>query len=290
MSDQVAGASLELRSAWLGAARDRLVDELDRVLGDALRLEGRRRPPWSEWVAISDFDLTGRCAGRFAHPDPDSSPRSATTLLTRALAKLALGAWDGTESPGSALRRVLPTITEPTWVVDALEELDPAARVAVQSSAEAWMADVLTSVRGRRDLRWQVARSRVEVPGRSIRLAAACDARLGDPRRPTTLLVHSGRLPDDAHDAVVAGFVSLVVCFWGRAVPERVRLSSAGTGIARRVVVTPEVLDRGVDRIVELASHRAVPDAAPLTPGGWCRWCHRLEDCTVGRVHLEPGA
>ncbi len=277
---------LEVRQSWLSDARSHLDAELERVLGDRWRLDGRRRPPRREWVTISDFDVTQPCATRFARPSDDESSPSVTTLVTRALAKLALAEWDGVEPPVRALDRTLATLAEPAWVAEALDELDSAARAAVRASVEAWMADVLSSVRGRSDLRWEVERARVDVPGRSIRLTAACDARLGERLRPTTLLVHSGRVPDEYHDRIVAGFVALVVSFWAQAVPERVRCSTAGTGTTRAVPITPEVLAVAVGRIVDLAAAVAEPETAPLAPGGWCRWCHRLGECEPGQSQL----
>lgn len=282
------------RAELLVGARDRLQASLDDLLGDRLRASGRPprdRASWVEagWIEVREVDVVGRCAARFAHPEPWQWGELTTVTATRTLGRLVLRQRDPSEPADATLERILADVDAlPAWLANGLEPLDRSATAAVRASVLAWVADALTPVRDRSDLVWDGPGGPVDLPGRSLRLTARWDARLGSRRSPTTLLVHSPRATDAAADQVLAGFVALVGCFWSEAVPERVRFSTAGTGSTRAVAVTEAVLGAAVDRVVELVGHSLAPERAPFTGGSWCRWCHRLDVCEVGRAAVSP--
>ena len=277
------------RADLLATARARLQASLDHLLGDRLRAAGRPPRDRAGWIEVRDADVAGRCAARFAHPEPLEWSDLTTVTATRTLGRLVLRSREGTESPDVALDRVLAAADDlPTWLANGLEPLDRSATAAVRASVLAWVADALTSVRGRSDLVWDGATERVTVPGRALQLVARWDARLGSRRSPTTLLVHSPRVAEPDDDLVLAGFVALVACHHSGVAPERIRFATAGTGSTRAVAVTEPVLGAAVDRVVDLVGHAVEPDRAPFTPGGWCRWCHLLDGCDAGRSRVRP--
>jgi len=279
--DGVDGAGL------LAAARADLTAGLDGVLGDRLRSSGGGAGGRPRRVLVRDIDVPGRCPARFAHPEDSVWGDLTTTTATRTLGRLVLRRWEGVGPPARALDDLLARPDElPDWLADGLEPLDPAALAAIRASVLAWVADARTPVRSRTDLVWDGPGGPVDVPGRALRLTARWDARLGPRRSPTTLLVHSPRAADPEVDRLLAGFVALVGCFWSEAVAERVRFSTAGTGTTRAVAVTADVLGAAIERVVELVGHAVEPESAPALAGTWCRWCHRLQDCAVGRGHL----
>jgi hypothetical protein len=277
------------RAELLARARERLQASLDDLLGDRLRAGGRPPRDPAGWVEVRDADVVGRCAARFAHPEPSQWSDLTTVTATRTLGRLVLRERDPSESPDATLDRILAGADDlPAWLANGLEPLDRSAVAAVRASVLAWVADALTPVRGRTDLAWDGTTERVTVPGRAVQLVARWDARLGSRRSPTTLLVHSPRVVDRADDLVAAGFVALVACHHSGVAPERIRFSTAGTGATRAVAITGPVLSSAVERIVELVGHAVEPDRAPITAGRWCRWCHRLDDCEVGRAAVAP--
>jgi hypothetical protein len=175
----------------------------------------------------------------------------------------------------------------PQWLANGLEPLDRSARAAVAASVTAWALDAVAAVRSRPELIWDGRNQKVNLDPYAVTLSARWDARLGDVRSPTTLLVHSGRVADRDGDEVQAGFVALVACFRGRAVPERVRFSTAGTGQTRAVSITADVLDRAIDRVLELLGHAVAPESAEYVAGRWCSWCHLAADCAAGQRFLS---
>ena len=287
MSDASAGLSGD-RSQLLSDARSRLTAGAERVLGTRFVAEGRRPRDGAGWLDVTDHALSGRCPARFAHPEPSTFSEFTTTMATRNLGRLVLQRWDGTRPVSDVTDELLARADDlPQWLANGLEPLDRSARAAVVASVTAWALDASTAVRSRPDLIWDGRNQKVDVSPYAITLSARWDARLGDLRSPTTLLVHSGRVADRAMDEVQAGFVALVACFRGRAVPERVRFSTAGTGQTRAVGITAEVLGLAIDRVLELLGHAVAPDDAPLVPGRWCTWCHLADDCDAGQRFLS---
>jgi hypothetical protein len=204
------------RAELLARARERLQASLDDLLGDRLRAGGRPPRDRAGWVEVRDADVVGRCAARFAHPEPSQWSDLTTVTATRTLGRLVLRERDPSESPDATLDRILAGADDlPAWLANGLEPLDRSAVAAVRASVLAWVADALTPVRGRTDLAWDGTTERVTVPGRAVQLVARWDARLGSRRSPTTLLVHSPRVVDRADDLVAAGFVALVACHRG---------------------------------------------------------------------------
>ena len=68
--------------------------------------------------------------------------------------------------------------------------------------------------------------------------------------------------------------------------PVRVTVASPATGVRQPFEVGPELLELATDRVVELVSHRAAPEAAPPVPGRGCRHCHLLEECDEGLARV----
>lgn len=275
------------RAQLLAGARAQLAAGMERVLGTRFVAEGRRPRDGAGWLDVTDHALNGRCPARFAHPEPSGFSEFTTTMATRNLGRYVLQQWDGSRPLGEITNSLLDRSDDlPQWLANGLEPLDRSARAAVAASVTAWALDAVTAVRSRPDLIWDGRNQKVDLDPYAVTLSARWDARLGDVRSPTTLLVHSGRVADRAVDEVQAGFVALVACFRGRAVPERVRFSTAGTGGTRAVGITADVLDRAVERVLELVGHAAAPDGAPFVAGRWCSWCHLAEECETGRRHL----
>lgn len=275
------------RAALLADARARLASGVERVLGDRFVAEGRRPRDGAGWLDVTDHELTGRCPARFAHPEPSVFPEFTTTLATRNLGRFVLRRWDGERPVGDVTDELLGRADDlPQWLANGLEPLDRSGRAALAAAVTAWALDAVTAVRSRPDLIWDGRNQKVDLDPYAVTLSARWDARLGDVREPTTLLVHSGRVADRAVDEVQAGFVALVACFRGRAVPERVRFSTAGTGRTRAVGITPDVLHGAVDRVLELLGHAAAPAEAPVVAGRWCTWCHLAEECEAGQRFL----
>jgi hypothetical protein len=287
VSDASAGSAPD-RSQLLADARARLAAGTERVLGERLVAEGRRPADGSGWLDVTDHALTGRCPARFAHPEPSVFSEFTTTMATRNLGRFVLQRWDGSRPVGEVTDELLDCADDlPQWLTNGLEPLDRSARAAMAASVTAWALDAVAAVRSRPDLVWDGRNQKVNLDPYAVTLSARWDARLGDVRSPTTLLVHSGRVADRNGDEVQAGFVALVACFRGRAVPERVRFSTAGTGQTRAVSITADVLDRAIDRVLELLGHAVAPESAEYVAGRWCSWCHLAADCAAGQRFLS---
>jgi hypothetical protein len=286
VSDASAGSAPD-RSQLLADARARLAAGTERVLGERLVAEGRRPADGSGWFDVTDHSLSGRCPAQFAHPEPSVFSEFTTPMATRNLGRFVLQRWDGSRPVGDVTAELLDRSDDlPQWLANGLESLDRSARAAVAASVTAWALDAVSAVRSRPDLIWDGRNQKVNLDPYAVTLSARWDARLGDVRAPTTLLVHSGRVADRAVDELQAGFVALVACFRGRAVPERVRFSTAGTGRTRAVGITADVLGRAVDRVLQLLGHAVQPDAAEFVAGRWCTWCHLADECDVGQRFL----
>ena len=266
------------RRSWLEDAERRLIDGLDAALGDALRRE-RGAPKDARRVVVSAYDLGTECPARWAHPPQDDYAESAANAARR-LGRLALRRWQpGTDLPAVVTQVLSDTEDWPSGLRSWFEELDRAGRATVSAAASTWAVGALGAVDGRTGLQWVRQNETVDVAGRAVRLRGSWDAFSGTRSRPTTLLVLSGGLPGADRDRLAAGYAALVAGLGPRVVPERVRIGSAASGDTRAVTISPGVLERAVDRVVELVAHAAAPDLAPEVPGRWCSWCHLAESC-----------
>jgi FtsP/CotA-like multicopper oxidase with cupredoxin domain len=68
--------------------------------------------------------------------------------------------------------------------------------------------------------------------------------------------------------------------------PVRVTIGSPATGRRQPFEVGTELLELATDRVVEVVSHRAAPEAAPPVPGRWCSHCHLLDLCEEGMAQV----
>jgi hypothetical protein len=272
------------------AARARLLESLDQVLGDLLRAEPGRRVPRSERLRVSEFDLGERCPRRGARP-ADDFVESATTARRRvgllALRRLGDDACEETDLP-AAVAAVLdsgeglaPGLAD--WVAD----LDRAGKAAVGAAAVTWAASLCRTVGAtRRPIRWSDPGPWTwDVPGRIVSLSAKVDATATAEVRGDVLLWSTGAT-DPLAQRALAAHLALVRALSTNRAPLRVTIAVPATGTMRRVPVDPDLLDLGVDRVVEHVALRARPDAAPARPGRACRNCHLLDTCPQGTDHL----
>lgn len=281
------------RIGWATDARERLREALDGALGDRLVREAQESLGWDDWVKVRGYDLGERCLARWAGPDADDYSDNVRTTAKR-FALGALAERRPGESPAVALDRALEDHELwPSGLWTFWQGLDRAGRAAVRAAAVSWAVGALTSIRGR-GVTWVRPSSPayIRVDGRRIQLHANWDATHGGVAYPTTLVIVTDASPGPL-DRYRAGFAALVAALGRRCVPVRVRHASPTTGTHRAEEVTPSLLELAVDRVVELAAAAAAPDAAPVAPGGWCRYCHLLADCTEGRAavggDLRPG-
>jgi hypothetical protein len=278
------------RRTMLDAAVADLVAGADRVLGDRFRKEATRPRDGAGWIDVTTHDLSAPCPARWAHPSTVDDYADSAANASRRLGRRVLRARRPGEPVDAAVRRVLADTDDwDTGLRDWFEELDRSGRATVAAAATSWAVGALNAVRGR-ELQWSTGHEPGDQRDRMVRHKAGWDAIDGRRRRPTTVLVMAGGLPDPARDELVAGFTALVVGHGPRCAPERVRIGSAAGGTARAVAITPAVLGSAVDRVLELLAWRSAPDDAVAVPGQWCRWCHLLESCDVGRAVVEPDA
>ena len=275
--------NVDERRALAEAARTELVDRLDALLGERLRLTERRPRDGAGWVDVGAHDLAATCPARWSVPFDDFVPTAAT--VAGAVGRLALRDRLPGEPAGASVDRVLSSLEDAdrdaAWFADWYgSEIDRSGQAAVRAAATTWTIGALAAVGGR-DLAWATRRQAFDVPGRTIRLRANWDA--GDrAARPDVLVVMSGRAPSDPVLGLVAGFNGLVDGMHRRQVPDRVRVGSASTASTTAFPVTAPLLSGAVDRVVELVAWRLDPDAAPVVPGRGCPDCHLLESCEEG--------
>jgi len=133
------------RAELLTRARDQLQASLDDLLGDRLRASGRPPRDRAGWIEVRDADVVGRCAARFARPEPSQWSDLTTVTATRTLGRLVLRERDPSELPDATLDRILAGADDlPAWLANGLEPLDRSAVAAVRASVLAWVADALT--------------------------------------------------------------------------------------------------------------------------------------------------
>lgn len=86
------------------------------------------------------------------------------------------------------------------------------------------------------------------------------------------------------------GFYALIWAYENNRLPDEIEVVSLGTGERHSEPVTSEWLTEIAGQVSELASRiRSYFDTGqsfPLTPGPWCRYCPRNEECDEGRWAL----
>lgn len=283
---------------------ERLSGGLDAVLGDAYRKPpGASVNPYRDGLVIGSYDIAERCGRRAARPADDYEER-VLTARRRVGLLLLRDLWDSAPAD-----RTRPWRADPADLVLAAkrvfsygdrwpdrlwgwsQSLEPAGRAALVAASITWADGAVRSVGSARDITWSDPRSslRRDVPGRSVRLAAAVDAtrRVGDDDR---LLIVSPVLDPSAR-RLMAAHAALVGSFEQRRHPvARVSVASTNSGDIEHFVVDSELVDLAVDRVVEHAALRLRPDDAAPRPSSACRHCHVLDSCEEGRIHLGlPG-
>jgi len=260
-----------------------LSDRLDAAIGDHLRRKEKRPRDGAGWVDMSAHDLALRCPSWWSMPFDDfvvSVPTAAS-----ALARLALRDRHDREPAGVAVARVASQLgdmdRQAAWFAQWYDqELDRAGRAAVRAAATTWAVGALGATRGAA-LKWSTARMRHEVVGRMIQLRTTWDAATRG-AHPDALLVMSARAPDDPVLELQAGFNALVDALIRKQAPLRVRVGSASTAGTVKFAVTSELLERTIDRVVQLVVWHVDRSAAPTVPGRWCADCHILDVCPDG--------
>lgn len=270
-------------------ARRRLVDSLDQVLGDLLRPESGRRIPRSDRMKVSEFDLGERCPRRGAHP-ADDFVETATTARRRlgllALRRLGDDACAETDLPAAVAAVLDSGDGLAPGLADWVAGLDRAGRAAVGAAAVTW-AESLRRTMGatRRPIRWSDPGPWTwDVPERIVSLSVKVDA-TGTADVSGDVLLWASGATDPLIQRALAAHLALVRAMSTNRAPLRVAIAVPATGTVLRVPVDRDLLDLGVDRVVEHVALRARPDTAPARPGRGCRHCHLLDVCEPGLAH-----
>lgn len=282
-SDEASTDAVLARQELAAHAGVVLSARLDAAIGERLRRKDKRPRDGAGWVDVSAHDLAVPCPSRWSVPFDDfvvSVPTAAG-----ALARLALRDRHDGEPPGVAVARVAAHLgdmdRQAAWFAEWYDqELDRAGRAALRTAATTWAVGAL-GVAGRASLNWSTARMRHDVDGRMIQLRTTWDAATAG-ARPDALLVMSGRASSDPILELQAGFNALVDALIRKQAPARVRVGSASTASNRAFAVTDGLLERTIDRVVQLVSWRVERDLAPTVPGRWCAECHLLDVCADG--------
>ncbi len=188
--------------------RERLVDAADAVLGERFRPPPGRRPdPYDDGVVISAHTIGERCPRRATTPALDYVDSVAT--VRRRIGLLALRRAAVARPPSARSQRSVPTLAaalpdevertlaDPTeWpprLWDWVSSLSPPARAAVSAAVVTWCDGAVRLVGDPDRIVWSdpVRTPRWDLPGRSVALTAAFDARHGTPRAGERLLVLS---------------------------------------------------------------------------------------------------
>ncbi len=204
---------------------------------------------------------------------PGESPRLAARRV--ALAALA-------DHRGSPPERVTAALEVPERLDDSLRrwlcDLGPAARVALESAAVAWVTDALALGADRSEPVWSTRALRWRDDGLRVDLRATFDARRGPSTDRRLLLVRSRPGPCDG-DA--ARFVALVYALACGVVPTRVSLGYRGSLQRRHLAVGEPGLATAVEEVVRHDRWQRRGDA-PAVGGEWCVHCPYRVDCPDG--------
>ena len=283
--------------------RERLVDAADAVLGERFRPPPGRRPdPYDDGVVISAHTIGERCPRRATTPALDYVDSVAT--VRRRIGLLALRRAAVARPPSARSQRSVPTLAaalpdevertlaDPTeWpprLWDWVSSLSPPARAAVSAAVVTWCDGAVRLVGDPDRIVWSdpVRTPRWDLPGRSVALTAAFDARHGTPRAGERLLVLSDAT-SPSQRRIRAAHVALVHTLGTRRAPVRVTVGSPASGRMSAVEVDAALLTLASDRVVEHLAQQCAADPAPASPGNGCRHCHLLDDCPEGRRHLD---
>ena len=287
------------RQALATDVRERLVDAADAVLGERFRPPPGQRPdPYDDGVVISAHAIGERCPRRATNPAQDYVDSVFTAR--RRIGLLALRRAAVARTPASQSQRSMPTLAaalpeaveqtlaDPTqWpprLWDWVSSLSPPAQAAVSAAVVTWCDGAVRLVGDSDRIVWSdpIRTPRFDLPGRSVALTAAFDARHGTPRAGERLLVLSDAT-SPSQRRIRAAHVALVHTLGTRRAPVRVTVGSPAAGRMSAVEVDAALLTLAADRVVEHLAQHCAAGPAPAVPGSGCRHCHLLDDCPEGR-------
>ena len=286
-------ADREGRRALATSATTRLVDSIDALLGDRLVVEKGVKPDYfNDGAPVDAFSILERCPRRLAHPAEDYVDSVAT--VRRRIALLAMRRL-GESSELSVAEAVEQVMSDPDhWPKNLrqwFEQLDRAGSAAVASAVITWCHGARRLVGRDGRIKWAdpVMSPRWNVPGRVVQLRGSVDATMGTVGVGEKLLLIGDGVPG-AGDRLRAGYAAVLRSVMSGHAPVRVAIGSPATGRRQPFEVGPELLELATDRVVEVVSHRAAPEAAPPVPGRWCAHCHFLDLCDEGTARVASVA
>lgn len=307
---------------WADALRDEVRERIGAVLeaDDATPL----RDVFVGWVAA--VDVAGcparyRASGAEGWGFPGWSPALAAGSVARAALVRHL---DRTSSPIAG-----PTLPEPLeavrdwlreaqrspaspvaeWIAELGKDGDRAGVAATAANATRWLAGFVRVMGWPLPERLGVVVDNPEGPhgrgwskrwrptkGSPICVGSSPDATLGKvaPSGRFDLVVHRPSTPADGALRDRAAFEAAAGSLACGIVPASVVVTTADTAEHARFPVTPALLARGVELIVEVVRQRqvAADEAQPddATPSPACRHCPWLDECAPGQAWLAgPG-
>jgi hypothetical protein len=195
------------------------------------------------------------------------------------------------------------------WIAELGQDGDRATVAATAANATRWLAGfvrvmgwplperlgvVVDSPEGPHGRswtkRWRPAK------GSPVCVGSSPDATLGKvaPSGRFALIVHRPSTPTDGALRDRAAFEATAGSLTRGIVPASIVVTTADTGEHARFPVTPALVERGTELIVEVVRQRLVAaDAAEpddATPSPACRYCPYVDDCGPGRSWLAgPG-
>ena len=167
------------------AARGRLVEALDLVLGERLRTERGVKPDYyGDGIVVTQFGLLERCGRRAAHPADDFAESVHTARRRVGLAALRRLGDDASAAThvAAAVEEVLGDgVSLGRGLTDWLDGIDRAGRAAVAAAAISWCEAMVRLVGTDLTIRWadSSSSSHWDVPDRLVRMSASQDAQLG---------------------------------------------------------------------------------------------------------------
>ena len=243
--------------------------------------------PWDDIIKL-DLYAVRRAERCLRAADPDDEYQESARNARRRIGLLVLARMreDGTD-PVVAFGSVLDDRARliPDRLAAWVDGLGPGGLAALAAEVVTWTASLAAwsplARLGHRDadvllegtLDW-------DVPGRAVKVRAPAEV----------LAPHGVRPPDrrllvvatDLRDAeLVAAHAALGYTLARSSVPAQVAVLVPASGSAR-FTVDDDLLGAGLTRLLAAAqaavSARLGPEA-PATPGWWCRWCARHDDC-----------
>jgi len=283
------------RRGLAGRATTRLVESIDVLLGDRLVVDKGVKPDYfTDGAPVDAFSILERCPRRLAHPAEDYVDSVMTARRRIGLMAMRHLVGSGRAGELSVADAVGQVMSDPEYWPKNLrqwvEGLDRAGSAAVASAVITWCHGALRLVGRDARIKWAdpVMSPRWNVPGRVVQLRGSVDATIGTVGSGEKLLLLGDGVPG-AGDRLRAGYAALLRSVMSAHAPVRVTIGSPATGRRQAFDVGSELLDLATDRVVEVVSHRATPEAAPPVPGRWCVHCHLLDVCEEGMEQVGRG-